>query len=148
MFGGCHAPSHPNLKGAPTADAAPREPDAEIATAARRHRSTIYRELKRNWRRDAEVPQSGIGANAEGPATPRPQIGARACPALGAAVVERLKDRWSPEQIVGRLKLDGRESQEIARRSPERRRVLWSTRGHKPKNLVFSEVSRIRSRVY
>lgn len=30
----------------------------EIATTLRRHRSTIHRELKRNWWHDTEVPQA------------------------------------------------------------------------------------------
>ncbi|PJN95902.1 hypothetical protein CNY89_05755 [Amaricoccus sp. HAR-UPW-R2A-40] len=35
-----------------------RMPVAKMATALRRHRSTIHRELKRNWLHDAEVPQA------------------------------------------------------------------------------------------
>jgi IS30 family transposase len=35
-----------------------RMPVTESAAALGRHRSTIYRELKRNWWRDAEVPQA------------------------------------------------------------------------------------------
>lgn len=141
----------------------------EIARQLGRHRSTIYRELKRNWWHDAEVPQ------AEGYWPTSAQMLAdrrrhRRCkllrhPRLLAAVVERLKDGWSPEQIAGRLKLergvrqrlchetiyrfvyskDG-QSQDLARHLPEQRRARRPRRGRKPRSLVFPEASRIRHR--
>ena len=82
----------------------------EIARQLGRHRATIYRELKRNWWRDTEVPQ------AEGywPVTAQQLADGRrrsSCkllrhPQLCAAVIERLKNGWSPEQIAGRLRLE------------------------------------------
>lgn len=78
-------------------------PDAEIARCLGRHRSTIGRECQRNA--DAE------GRYFSGTAQTwahcrrrahlrRPKTGHRR---LMAYVGERLRDRWSPEQIAGRL---------------------------------------------
>ena len=141
----------------------------EIARVLGRHRSTIYRELKRNFWHDTDVPQ------AEGywPVTAQQLADSRSrssCkllrhPQLCAAVIERLKDGWSPEQIAGRLKLepgnvhqlchetiyrfvyskDG-QSQEPARYLPERRRVRKPRHARKPRSLVFPETSRIHHR--
>ncbi len=80
----------------------------EIARRPGRHRSTVYHELKRNCWYDAEVLQ------AEGywPVTAQQLADGRRRssgelarhPDLRAAVIDRLKDGWSPEQIAGRLK--------------------------------------------
>jgi IS30 family transposase len=144
-------------------------PVDEIACALGRHRSTIYGELKRNWWHDAEVPQAKgyWPGSAQMLADGRRQ---RRCkllrlPELQAAVVERLKDGWSPEQIAGRLRLErgGRhrlchetiyrfvhskdgQSQGLARYLPERRRTRRPRRGRKPRSLVFPEAFRIRHR--
>ena len=87
-----------------------RMPVASIATALGRHRSTIYRELKRNWRRDAEVPQADgyWPVSAQALADRRRHVLGKLVrrSELRAAVVERLEDGWSPEQIAGRLRLD------------------------------------------
>lgn len=141
----------------------------EIARQLGRHRSTIYRELKRNWWHDAEVPQ------AEGYWPTSAQMLAdrrrhRRCkllrhPRLQAAVVERLKEGWSPEQIAGRLRLERGvrqrvchetiyrfvysqegQGQELARHLSEQRRTRRPRRGRKPRSLVFPEASRIRHR--
>ena len=143
-----------------------RTPIAEIAAALGRHRSTIYRELKRNWWRDAEVPQADgyWPVSAQTLAARRRQVLAKLVRRsdLRAAVIDRLKDGWSPEQIAGRLRLDqgGRnrlchetiyrfvyskegQSQELARHLPERRRARRSRRGRKPRSLVFPGVHSI-----
>lgn len=83
---------------------------AEIARKLGRDRSTICRELRRNFWHDREVPI------AEGywHVTAHRLTGARRrrCrkllrdPLLCAAVIERLQDGWSPEQISGRLLSD------------------------------------------
>ncbi|TNC46254.1 IS30 family transposase [Rubellimicrobium rubrum] len=143
----------------------------EIACRLGRHRSTIYRELKRNFWHDAEVPQ------AEGywPVTAQQlAVGRRrsSCkllrhPQLCAAVVERLKDGWSPEQIAGRLKVEPGsqsqhrlchdtitrfvysaegQSQELARHLPERRRKRRPRFARSPRSLVFPEAARIHHR--
>ncbi|MBP1807634.1 IS30 family transposase [Rubellimicrobium aerolatum] len=137
----------------------------EIARRLGRHRSTIYRELKRNWWHDAEVPQ----AKGYWPVTAQQLADGRrrsSCklarhPDLRAAVIDRLKDGWSPEQIAGRLKVEPGsgpqhwlchetiyrfvysaegQSQELAQYLPERRRA------RKPRSLVFPGTSRIHHR--
>ena len=141
----------------------------EIARQLGRHRSTIYRELKRNWWHDAEVPQAEgywpVSAQLLADGRRRRRCKLLRHPRLQAAVVERLKDGWSPEQIAGRLRLepgwkhtlchetiyrfvyskDG-QSQDLARHLPEQRRTRRLRRGRKPRSLVFPEASRIRYR--
>lgn len=141
----------------------------EIARLLGRHRSTIYREMKRNWWHDAEVPQAEgywpVSAQSLADGRRRRRCKLLRHPMLQAAVVERLKDGWSPEQIAGRLRLergarhrvchetiyrfvyskDG-QSQDLARYLPEQRRTRRPRRGRKPRSLVFPEASRIRYR--
>nr|WP_281282931.1 helix-turn-helix domain-containing protein [Rubellimicrobium rubrum] len=82
----------------------------EIARVLGRHRSTIYRELRRNWWHDAEVPQADgtwpVTAQQLADGQRRSTCKLLRRPGLQAAVVERLKDGWSPEQIAGRLKVE------------------------------------------
>lgn len=141
----------------------------EIARVLSRHRSTIYREIRRNWWHDAEVPQ----ADGYWPMTAQKLAEDRRArdrklvrhPELREAVVDRLKAGWSPEQIAGRLKTepgsthrlchetiyrfvysrDG-QSQELARYLPERRRRRKPRYARKPRSLVFPESSAIRHR--
>lgn len=142
---------------------------AEIARVLSRHRSTIYREKKRNWWHDAEVPQ----ADGYWPLTAQKLAEDRRhrdCkliryPELREAVVDRLQTGWSPEQIAGRLKAepgsahrlchetiyrfvysrDG-QGQDLARYLPERRRKRKPRYARKPRSLVFPETSAIRHR--
>lgn len=143
----------------------------EIARRLGRHRSTIYRELRRNWWHDAEVPQ----AKGYWPVTAQQLADGRRRSwsklarhsDLRMAVIERLKDGWSPEQIAGRLKVEPGgalqhrlchetiyrfvysaegQSQELARYLPERRRKRQPRRARRPRSLVFPETSRIRYR--
>jgi IS30 family transposase len=84
---------------------------AEIARQLGRHRSTIYRELKRNTFHDHEFPEysgyySGI-ANDISKERRRRLCKLRRHPQLRELVIDRLKARWSPEQIAGRLLADG-----------------------------------------
>lgn len=142
---------------------------AEIAHVLSRHRSTIYREIRRNWWHDAEVPQ----ADGYWPLTAQKLAADRRArdrklirhPDLLDAVVDRLKAGWSPEQIAGRLKAEPRsthhlchetiyrfvysrdgQGQELARYLPEKRRQRKPRYARKPRSLVFPETSAIRHR--
>jgi IS30 family transposase len=86
-------------------------PVRKIATEIGRHRSTIYRDIKRNGFVDEELPQlSGY----YGMVAQETAQGRRACRRklvrlvdLRKAVITQLKEGWSPEQISGRLKFEG-----------------------------------------
>jgi len=76
---------------------------AEIARCLDRHRSTISRECKRNVNFDGRYFSSDAHAHANSRRRThlrRPKTDNRR---LMAYVGERLRDRWSPEQIAGRL---------------------------------------------
>lgn len=140
-----------------------------IARELGRHRSTIYRELRRNWWHDAEVPQAEgywpVSAQMLADGRRRRRCKLLRHPRLQAAVVQGLQDGWSPEQIAGRLRLEpGRrlrlchetiyrfvyskdgQSQQLARYLPEQRRTRRPRRGRKPRSLVFPEACMIRHR--
>ncbi len=78
-------------------------PDAEIARCLGCHRSTIGRECKRNASPDgryfAEAAQTWANSRRRAHLR-RPKTGD---PRLMAYVEDRLRQRWSPEQIAGRL---------------------------------------------
>ncbi len=84
----------------------------EIAEKLGRHRSTIFRELRRNSFDDAEMPSIAgyYGATADHKAKKR-RYNLRKLtrlPKLRDAIIERIKHGWSPEQIAGRLKFESR----------------------------------------
>ena len=140
-----------------------------IAQTLGRDRSTIHREIKRNWWHDADVPQADgywHGAAQKGADDRRgTQRKLVRLPELREAVIDRLKGGWSPEQIAGRLKIepgspyrlchetiyqyvysrDG-QSQELARYLPERRRKRKPRYARKPRSLVFPEKMTIHNR--
>ncbi|OYU37831.1 MAG: IS30 family transposase [Pseudorhodobacter sp. PARRP1] len=92
-----------------------RMPVLEIAERLGRHRATIHRKLKRNRFVDAELQHlSGYCAlNAQSKAEAR-RAGRRKLIRhrdLRDVVVDRLKTGWMPEQIAGRLRLDGSDLQ-------------------------------------
>lgn len=86
-------------------------PIAEMARQLGRHRSTIYREIKRNTFRDRELPDyDGYHSTvADDIARERRRRlrKLRRHPHLRTEVINKLKARWSPEQIAGRLFRDG-----------------------------------------
>jgi IS30 family transposase len=85
-------------------------PTTEIAARLGRHRSTIFRELRRNRFVDPEIRYlSGYYAlNAQIMAAERRANQRKLVrhPALRDAVVDRLQAGWTPEQIAGRLRLE------------------------------------------
>ena len=142
---------------------------AEIARALRRDRSTICRELRRNFWHDRDVPiaEGYWHVTAHGMAVDRRRKYRKLLrdPGLCAAVIDRLKDGWSPEQISGRLRLAGGaatrlshetiyqyvysqegQDQQLARHLPERRRRRRPRYARKPRNLVFPMECAIRNR--
>lgn len=81
-------------------------PKTEIARRLGRHRSTIARELERNSNVDGYRPDT-----ADRRAWVRRFRGSRIerSTRLGAHIEDRLAMGWSPEQIAGRMELDGGE---------------------------------------
>lgn len=79
----------------------------EIANRMGRHKSTIYRELDRNLHYGYYMPaKADEQAKARHPKPPN-KIDANT--ALNNYVVTGLKQGWSPEQISGRMKMEGKE---------------------------------------
>lgn len=82
-----------------------------IATEIGRHRSTVYREIKRNRFVDDELPKLNgyYGMTAQKSAVDRRARRRKLVRfvELRTAVIEQLKAGWSPEQIAGRLQFDG-----------------------------------------
>jgi IS30 family transposase len=85
-------------------------PVPEIADRLGRAPSTVYRELKRNFFRDKELPElNGYHAIAAQNMYERRRAIHRKLiphPDLKAAIEDRLKAGWSPEQIAGRMRLE------------------------------------------
>ena len=115
----------------------------KIAETLGRDRSTIHREIKRNWWHDTEVPQAdGYWHVTAQTLADRRHLKRRKLEQhedLRNEVIGKLKDGWSPEQIAGRLKIEPRapyrichetiyqyvysksgQSQELGRYLPER----------------------------
>ncbi|MDR6759747.1 IS30 family transposase [Mycoplana sp. BE70] len=86
-------------------------PINEMARQLGRHRSTIYREIRRNTFQDHEFPEySGYFSTvADDIAKERRRRlrKLRRHPHLRRMVIEKLEAYWSPEQIAGRLLADG-----------------------------------------
>ncbi|MBB3424516.1 IS30 family transposase [Rhizobium sp. BK312] len=134
-----------------------------------RHRSTIYREIRRNTFRGHELPEySGYFSTvADDIAKERRRRlrKLRRHPHLRRMVIERLKAYWSPEQIAGRLLADsvslvricaetiyrfiyGKEDYGLGlyRYLPEARRKRRPRGSRKPRNSVFPASHRISQR--
>ena len=80
---------------------------AEIARALGRHRSTISRELRRNRRSDGGYDPRTADQRARMRRS-RSRRNHRITAEDWALVLELLTEQWSPEQIAGRLALEGR----------------------------------------
>ena len=82
----------------------------EIADRLSRAPSTIYRELKRNTYEDKELPELNgyYCMTAQAKYEKRRAIHRKMIlhPDLKAAIEDRLKAGWSPEQIAGRMRLE------------------------------------------
>ncbi|HEY4547308.1 MAG TPA: IS30 family transposase [Pedomonas sp.] len=76
-----------------------------------RHRSTVFRELRRNRFHDPEMPsvRGYFGVAADTLAKKQRRYDRRKLarfPGLREAIIERIRHGWSPEQIAGRLKVE------------------------------------------
>ena len=82
----------------------------EMARVLRRHRSTIFRELRRNHFEDPCMPKVvGYFAMAAQLRTSDRRARQRKLirhPQLRDQVIERIKDGWTPEQIAGRMRIE------------------------------------------
>lgn len=76
---------------------------AEIARALGRHRSTITREIRRNWCTDGAYRPTTADDYARWRRS-RSRRNQRFGPQDWALVLTSLRDHWSPEQIAGRFR--------------------------------------------
>lgn len=132
---------------------------SKIAAEIGRHRSTVYREIKRNFHTDDEIPDLNgyYGMVAQREASKR-RVRKRKLIRLDdlrAHVVTQLKIGWTPEQIAGRLGYDGQpvrvshetiyayvysaegQSEQLARHLPSRRKKRRPRYGRRPRGQVF-----------
>jgi len=144
-------------------------PINEMARQLGRHRSTIYREIRRNTFRDPELPDYDgyYSTVADDIAKERRRRlrKLRRHPHLRRMVIEKLEAYWSPEQIAGRLLADGISLVRICaetiyrfiygkedyglglyRYLPEARRKRRPRGSRKPRNSVFPVSHRISQR--
>ena len=134
-------------------------PVSKIAAEIGRHRSSIYREIKRNGFEDDELQELNgyYGIVAQRKASKRRARRRKLVRLedLRAHVVTQLKIGWTPEQIAGRLGLDGQpvrgshettyayvysregQSQQLARHLPSRRKKRQPRYARRPRGQVF-----------
>ncbi|WP_113913472.1 IS30 family transposase [Roseovarius dicentrarchi] len=134
-------------------------PIAKIAAEIGRHRSTVYREVKRNYFEDEEIPYltGYYGMIAQRAASDRRARRRKLIrlDSLRAHVIERLEVGWTPEQIAGRLGYDGQplrvshetiyayvysregKSEQLARHLPSRRKKRRPRYARRPRGQVF-----------
>ncbi len=130
-------------------------PVSKIAIEIGRHRSTVFREMKRNRFVDNELPNLNgyYGMTAQRSAVNRRARRRKLVRFvdLRQHVITQLKIGWSPEQIAGRLQLDGQalrvshetiyayvyspdgQSEELARHLPHRRKKQLPRRRRTPR---------------
>ena len=141
----------------------------EMARLLGRHRSTIYREIKRNTFHDRELPDYDgyYGTLANDLARERRcrLRKLRRHPDLREEIISQLKARWSPEQIAGRLVSDGVSLVRVCKETiyrfiynkedyglslyqylPEARRKRRPLRSRKPRDGTFPSTHRISER--
>jgi len=86
-------------------------PVSRIAAHIGRHRSTVYREIRRNVFTDDELPYLsgyyGVTAQRSADARRARRRKLVRLEDLREAVILQLKEGWSPEQIAGRLGFEG-----------------------------------------
>jgi IS30 family transposase len=143
-------------------------PVSKIAVEIGRHRSTVYREIRRNGFSDEELPylDGYYGVNAQRCASARRARRRKLIrlPRLRDAVIDCLKEGWSPEQIAGRLLFEGHpirvshetiyayvysregQSEMLARYLPDRRKQRRPRYARRPRGLVFPPDRAIRNR--
>jgi IS30 family transposase len=90
---------------------AAKVPISEMALQLGRHRSTIYREIKRNTFHDRELPDyDGYYSTVADDIAKDRRCRLRKLrrhPNLRTEIINQLEARWSPEQIAGRLLSEG-----------------------------------------
>jgi IS30 family transposase len=141
----------------------------KIAQTLGRDRSTIHREIKRNWWHDTEVPQADgyWHMTAQSLADERRSRCRKLerLTDLRQEVITKLKDGWSPEQIAGRLNIEPRapyrichetiyqyvysksgQSQELGRYLPERRKKRKPRYARKARDRTFPLETSIHNR--
>ena len=131
----------------------------KIAAEVGRHRSTVYREIKRNRFVDDELPNLNgyYGMNAQRSAVERRARRRKLVRFvdLRVHVIKQLVEGWSPEQIAGRLRYDGQalrvshetiyayvygpdgQSEDLARYLQHRRKKRHPRDRRTPRGLVF-----------
>lgn len=77
---------------------------SEIAARLGRHRSTVWRELRRNGLADGEYSAASAQEKAATRRRERSLVRKMDRPELNATVREKLAQQWSPDQIAGRLR--------------------------------------------
>ena len=143
-------------------------PAVEMADRLGRAPSTVTRELKRNRYVDSELSQlNGYHAVIAQDLYERRRSVRRKMithPKLKAAIEDRLKAGWSPEQIAGRLRLEAQpvtvshetiyayvysaecRSQALARYLPDRRLRRRPRHARRPRGLIFPADRAIQNR--
>ncbi|WP_207470567.1 IS30 family transposase [Paracoccus fontiphilus] len=144
-------------------------PKTKIAQMLGRSRSTITREVKRNWWHDKDVPQADgywhVTAQSQADRRRSRRRKLERLPDLRAEVIRCLHEGWSPEQIAGRLRIERGaphrlchetiyqyvysaegQSAQLARLLPERRRKRKPRYARSPRNRVFPAETSIHNR--
>lgn len=134
-------------------------PVSKIAAVIGRYRSTVYREIKRNFYIDDEIPNLngyyGMVAQREASKRRARKRKLIRLDDLRAHVVTQLKIGWTPEQIAGRLVYDGQpvrvshetiyayiysaecQSKQLARHLPSRRKKRRPRYARRARGQVF-----------